>query len=352
MHWLHLPTGLELRRIPGCPQEIALSADGQTLAMQGETLQVWERDSGKRLREIPFSAAQRHLNHQRMLALAPDGKTLACVDNSPECVIHVFDVASGTEKRKLGGCKGGQRHVVFSPDGHQLLAADAGHVQLWDLSSGHMLHTWEHRHFAGLTATAFAPDGKSVLFLREDLSIRRMDTRTGQQLARLPVAEVSSKLGLFAFTPDGQTLVHATGGRPVVWRYELATGTAITSPGELPAIGALGFAPDERFLYTLSRDRKLRAWEVDTGKELHQSDVGSSWGIFSPDGRLLAVLQGGTIHVYETATGKERWQALVDAQDGTPLGLSRRTETGWSRWQRVAPSWFGTRRPAKSCTAG
>src|SRR5439155_10894045 len=93
-------------------------------------------------------------------------------------------------------------------------------------------------------------------------------------------------------------------------------------PGALARMGTLqlrheeaqvAFARDGKTLVSFGNDRKLRFWDLATGKQTRQImlDVqakdanGRHRTVLSPDGALLAVGDQGDVTLYDTATGKE-----------------------------------------------
>lgn len=83
-------------------------------------------------------------------------------------------------------------------------------------------------------------------------------------------------------------------------------------------VGA-AFSPAKDEVATLSNDRIVRVWSLETGEMLRQLGQHENWGLglaYSPDGSLLASSGGGTeIFLWDTANGRKstdvRGHALV-----------------------------------------
>lgn len=76
---------------------------------------------------------------------------------------------------------------------------------------------------------------------------------------------------------------------------------------------AAAFSPVKDEVATLSTDRFVRVWSLETGEMLRQLGQHENWGMglaYSPDGSLLASSGGGTeIFIWDTANGKKRGDA-------------------------------------------
>jgi hypothetical protein len=133
----------------------------------------------------------------------------------------------------------------------------------------------------------------------EDGTIRQWDVRTGKEVGKVEGFE--DELHTLAYAPDGATFVTGSANRI---RGGLLRGPALrlwdaTTLKELRAFDCRQtilnseFSPDGKMLCTTdwSWPRKVRLWEVATGKEcpvVVLADKGTALG-FSPDSKLLAV---------------------------------------------------------------
>jgi RNA polymerase sigma factor (sigma-70 family) len=330
----NLPVGVLIDWFQGA----ALSADGQKLVTRNvdKTIRLWDTDSGKELLQIPVHMReQASFDKPRELAIAPDGRTLAWVDDSNDHLIHVCAADTGAELHALAKNEGDRRQIMFSPDGQKLAATDSkGHIQLWDLKTGQLVHAWASKHEGtSLPAAVFAPDSKSLFARIGSDALLRFDAATGQEVWRVPQPTSSSVQAVLAVTPDGATLIMCSAANSVLHRYDTATGKRALAPGELgDSLRKVVFSPDERRLHSLSEDGVLRTWEVATGKEVCHADVGGSWGKFSPDARWLALPKKDVIRLCDCDTGNEVRQlagapgqevhALAFSQDGRMLAAN------------------------------
>jgi RNA polymerase sigma factor (sigma-70 family) len=175
---------------------------------------------------------------------------------------------------------------------------------------------------------AVTPDGKSIIGVRAGKVIRIWDAATGQlrQRRELPGEAWST----FRLSPDGRWLLRAVGGREEhleVWDVQKGEkfrdlhlkGSRYIMPGAFSAdskrVAAIGHRRVGDNKPSNPDDHLVRAWDLDTGKQLFAADVrnqvSSSLVAFSPDGkRLFATftsIEEGT-YCWDIATGKRLWQ--------------------------------------------
>lgn len=109
---------------------IALSPDGKTLAYVAEGLSLMEAASGKELCRMKLSG------QIQTAAFSPDGRTLAVGDASPRGAIRLFDAPSGKQVLALRGHDSLVRGLAFSPDGKKLVSGQSDSTALvWDVSA-------------------------------------------------------------------------------------------------------------------------------------------------------------------------------------------------------------------------
>ena len=118
-----------------------------------------------------------------LIAVSPDGRSLA--SGSEDKTIHLWDLTTGKELRRLQGHTAPVWSVAFAPDGRSLASgSDDKTIRLWDLASGKELRRLEG-HTGTVYSVAFAPDGRSLASGSEDNTIRLWDLAGGKELRRL-----------------------------------------------------------------------------------------------------------------------------------------------------------------------
>jgi WD40 repeat protein len=165
-------------------QRAAFSSDGRLLACSADPgpVEVWDTSAGHRLRRVGkpqlppgafagvggFGQPWRGVNADRVrgLAFAPDGRTLATVDEAGR--VRIEELASGqvraqfTPRDKAAAAPKGAIPLAFSPDGRLLAVGVPGGVGIWDVATGSELPALRgHRDL--VSAVAFRPDGAALL---------------------------------------------------------------------------------------------------------------------------------------------------------------------------------------------
>jgi WD40 repeat protein len=208
--------------------------------------------------------------HVNVLALAPDGRTLA-----------------------LGAVP------AVRPDGEGVLDAFAGlGAQLWDVrasrASAPLVRPADGAR-VNVQALAYSPDGKWLASSEGALYLWRLRDRTGQQ-ARAPQGPVAP----LAFAPDGKSLlagnfdgaIHVLdmpGGRP----------RAVFRGHRFPCATA-GFPPGGRTVVTLGAKGNICTWSLADGRALttRKAPVEGAWtAVLAPDGGELFACSVGSPQV-------------------------------------------------------
>lgn len=81
---------------------------------------------------LGLTAATAHARAVESIAFSPDGRLLATGGSDTD----VWEVETGERVRELAGFPGGPNGVMFTPDGKTLLIAGAGKLRVWDLGTG------------------------------------------------------------------------------------------------------------------------------------------------------------------------------------------------------------------------
>jgi WD40 repeat protein len=131
---------------------------------------------------------------------------------------------------------------------------------------------------------------------RNAKAIRLFDSATG---AEVPAWEAGSRAEALAFSPDNRLLATAGGPEvfePFVTIWDVATRKEVFATGKHGhTIRALVFSPNGKMLASASDDHRIHVWETATGKErlvIHHEELVTTLA-FSADGTMLATANSG-----------------------------------------------------------
>jgi dipeptidyl aminopeptidase/acylaminoacyl peptidase len=221
-----------------------------------------------------------------------------------------FDPYQGHETFNVYG--GWVESVAFSPDGKLLAVGVVRDLHVFDLAAGKELYNLRQKVYT--RHVEFSPDGTLLAFGGgdgiENTQIVVVEAATGREVRRM--GEAGAEFRSFAFSPNGKTITAAAIDLVVAW--ETATGRKLdlTRP-ETGGFESAAFAPDGKTfaVYEIFAGSVV-LWDAVNGTKVRAMEapplgrVGGVHMSFSADGKLLAAMgPDRTIHVWETATGKE-----------------------------------------------
>jgi WD40 repeat protein len=358
-------TGRELHHHEGHrqpPVVLRFSPDGRTLASldEGLALRLWDLRTGTPL--PPFRGPTPWL--ARRFSFLDGGRRLTTL-GYPEPIVRLHDIAGWREVQRFSAAKtsvqdrwqeitGGATDnawpdawpawcAVFSRDGRQVaVVQEDGSVGLHEVGSGRRIARLEANQ-GRLATLHFSPDGRWLVTASIGHSLRLWDTQTGKLVDQRRWVKDRSLTPVVTFSPDSRLLAwgvdnsftvrHLDRDREGV-RFDFSAehvvfdtreGVLFEAKGEnlslrrtdtgrvlrplnWPApdtsVSGLETAPDGRVVVRLSLDHKhsrssLR--DALTGRELAVVRGGEPWA-FSPDGRILALIDG-ELEFREVATG-------------------------------------------------
>lgn len=316
---------------------VLFSPDGRRLATgsMDATTKVWDIETGEQLqsfahpdyhKSVTFPSGHTMSYNEggiRCIAFSPDSKLLATGGINQDRDIKLWDIARGKQRWSVTEEKSA-KSIAFSPDGTRLAAyfsddvvhglrvedgtpiALAPDTETWIRKNARKppaQHTSERGHIE------FSPDGKYLISLGSDGTIRIRDIETGARVKTLTNA--GGYIWRMALSSEGDTLGISIMPDNAVKLWDAETATLFPHETRVMAAEVSG---DETLLATGGKDKKVRLWNVGTGK-LHQTLSGHIGPIralaFSPDGTLLV------------SSGSRNWEEQ-EGQDGITYTLSLR----------------------------
>ncbi len=287
----------------GAAGRARFSPDGRRVAVptRDGRITLWHTDVASHRvleeHEQPVMSARFARGEDRLVTAGRDGAA------------RIWDAANRELANELSHAeplKGADLHV--SRD-RAATVGDSGRVTLWELgASPAAVELDEDDRFTNFAR--FSPDGSSLFIDGNRPSLWSVD---GASL-RFELDSGGSTLVGPEFTRDGERLV-AGGSDGRVWVYDAGTGEVLqTLEGHRDWARAVGPAPSDEVLASVSRDGSARLWDLETGDELAvlTGHDGVVWHAdFSPTGNIVAT------------AGSDRRVGIWGARSGRKLALWR-----------------------------
>ena len=276
------------------------SPDGRYLVTCGfdNEARVWDAADGRPLARLRHQGPVRRLDFHRarLLTASSDGTAV------------IWELATGARLRSLvhGGVVQAAR---FSPDGRLVVTVGSDDsVKLWDARDGRV----ERELLAGGqaagrligTPVAFSPDGRVLAVGSDQGRLRLWEVASGRLL--VDAAAHTGRVNEVSFTADGKRLVTAgIDGKGAIWQLD---GHRIATLPHRGIVYWAAFSPDGKRVVTASADRTAVVWHADGGGQilaLSGHAAGVSQAVYSPDGRLIATASDdATAQLWDAETGR------------------------------------------------
>ncbi|MBF0584571.1 MAG: hypothetical protein HQL80_10110 [Magnetococcales bacterium] len=307
----------------------AFSRDGQMIvsASADNTLRLWSERTMEELGPSGSGKTFGSWKTQRILkghsdqvmgcAFSLDGTQV--ISASADNTLRLWSVETGRTLHVLEGHTHRVLGCAFSPDGTKILSASEDEtLRLWSVETGETLHVLAG-HDERIWDCAFSPDGQTVLSASGDKTLILWSVADGRPL-RIFEGH-SDVVRACAFSPDGKTLLSASRDPNLhVWWMEKGKifvdfkvdkkkmDVSYTREGRMDSVSCCVFSGDSKNLLTVSWDRKVRIWSVETSKLIQTFDeeVKRAWDCdFSPDGQQIVVAsEDYALHLFSVAENR------------------------------------------------
>ena len=293
----------------------SVSSDGIVTAWDLKNFQKITNKTKKTL-EIP-----RHWNSVVSLVFSPDGsklRTHGLEDHSTnsdfeDFVLRITDVNTGRELASFPP----DNESVFSPDGKTIAGSRGNRIYILNMETGEKqkITTSDHDEDADdnrsfVEAVAFSPDGKKIVSGTEFGQVQMWDVETGDELSSYFEVQHTEGNGNrepilnFAFSSDGSLLAMGSTKRIRLIGITKQTHYWDVSNTNISYEGLL-ISPDGSVLICGHFDGVIQLLDIPSGDILatlgkHANMVEAL--TFSPDGKTLISVGGGTIFFWDWDT--------------------------------------------------
>lgn len=278
----------------------------------------WEWRYVDRLMQSEVHVLRAHVGSARCLCFTPDGTRL--ITGGADPTIRVWSIESGHEQMRLSVdvVEATTQRLALTPDGATLVSGHSdGAIIVWELKTGRQLHVLRSDEPGvaaqprGIQELSLGPDGRSLAtVLWFNRRVELWDIFTAQRLLVLGAPE--QKTWGFCWSPMGTHWAaferHLERGDSVaIW--DTATNAPLSSLSLDTGCGAISFSPDGRLLAVLDGGSKLTLVDVATGSVRKSITTGTGDGCattlaFSPDGALIATAgHEPTVKLWHAETG-------------------------------------------------
>jgi DNA-binding SARP family transcriptional activator/WD40 repeat protein len=250
---------------------LAVTAEGRTFAVpnRGGYVELLDSRTPTRTRRIRVRAVTPGRGRSTLVAIAPDGRTMAATTGEGE--VRFVDLRTG---RPLGPPRlahaAAVRMLAFSADGRWLATGGADAVYAWDVRRQRTVSL-----FAGLigpftsrTSLSVSPDGSELA-----TTVVHADGSGELEVLSMPrlalLARVRAAPGRQTqFSHDGRLLFYGDdAGR--VWMLDTRTWKPRGPPlAGHASPGRFALSPDDRMLATTSSDGTTQLWDVPSGRPI------------------------------------------------------------------------------------
>ncbi len=297
---------LDPRRVSAVPfgrgvfiGEIVVTADGkQAVALhEDDNLRLWELTRRQLVRSVKLS-----MRGAGILAATDDGRLII---GSAEG-LYSYDLASGEMIPKSSTPRAG-RCVAVTPDhARALSAAPDGRLVVWEVETGHVLHTLDAVFNPLSGSVALFPDGKRAV-VSSDNSLVVWDILSGVPVNTLNGHTWFIDALAVGLTPAGIRIISGSRDKTVrIWNPDRAD-PLLTLVGHTYTVGGVAVLPGGLQLISCG-DNSLRVWDILTGRceATFTADTSLIKCACAPDGKIIVVGDlAGQVHFLEyVGTGR------------------------------------------------
>ena len=210
-----------------------------------------------------------------------------------EDLLVICDLQRGRVEKLLRTECGNLFKVAISRDGQYVACSGTQNFQVFKFSTGERILQVDDLGFCDVHS--FIGDSGD-LFLSNAEQWIWYSTSRRQPIARFAKGE---EFGQIRFSSDGRQLLRVEGDS--IWVSDVAPAERQQVAGHTKFVHSVRFSPDGRLLVTSGRDEHVCLWDAKSLERLAQ--LPGSWFDFSPDGKLLAIVDASGLRLWHVPEG-------------------------------------------------
>lgn len=331
---------------------VLFSPDGMTLAIGGDSLQLWDLST----QEVRLSIEKVNEDTAIGWAFSPDSHRLAQIYDAGDIVVwdvetgkvllnltsqilaagQVFYAAGGGIGPGIGAGVFTGQGIAFSPDSRQIAFGNGNGIEIWDIDSATpVMRLTQPAAPAYATRVSFSADGRRLYaVINRNRGAQIWDAGNGTLLKELDLPPVDPN-AFSATALNGSLFARNNYADSVYWieLWDLESGKMFKLPSRARETEPLRFSPDGSLLIALTNGR-LFFWRTDTGAlvDWMHLDIGMPGLAISPDNATLAIGNDGQAQLWDIAA----LRAAASQADFTPVAMPP-TATPWSNYPASTP---------------
>lgn len=291
----------------------------------------------RRISDYQTAILREHNEYAYYAEFSPDGHYVVAATGLPGGGggrICLWDAKTGQFLKRLEGHITSTMSAKFNKTGDLIVSAGGRTVCIWDVKKGIEIATFEAEG-GDFTYAEFSPDGKYVLALMPDTTVRIWRWRKGTFTTIIDSSSVFSHPEYYSpnpedsrvpyfnsvmYCPDGENIVLSSYSDPIaIWNIRTEKVIKTIDCGDFRSIA---ISPDGKTITSANKDNTIRIWDLDSGKEIkvlkgHTSSIVHI--AYSNDGNLLVSSSyDNTIRIWDVTEGME----LYNFENKDALALS------------------------------
>jgi hypothetical protein len=253
---------------PAAINSMAMSADGKTIVDSASVGNAWKLE----LRDGTSGAVKGILTTQpngsffSSVAISRDGSTVALAGTNSAGTSSLYQIWSAVTGKKLFDLSSplntAASSVSFSPDGTMLAVAcstldqraAAGFIQVWNPKTGKLIGSL-YPDIYQIERLCFSPDGAQLVvaglrYLPQSNiafgAIQVMDLASGEQVASLPIKQVTYAFGPLFYSSDGKLIYAGVAAGIEAYDAKQFSELAVLAVGSI--YGGMAASPDGKLI--------------------------------------------------------------------------------------------------------